>query len=83
MAATVDYLFAFAATSRCVANHHFDLVFKAYVEDKSVYDFLYDNNDNALGDIVRRLLEAQERGIWSPRSNSAQNTLKKIIDKLS
>ena len=83
MAATVDYLFAFAATSRCVANHHFDLVFKAYVEDKSVYDFLYDNNDNALGDIVRRLLEAQERGLWSPRSNSAQNTLKRIIDKLS
>ncbi len=29
MAATVDYLFAFAA--RCVSDHHFDAVYDAYV----------------------------------------------------
>src|SRR3546814_3398305 len=36
MAATVDYLFAFAATARCVASHHFDAVFDAYLGDEEI-----------------------------------------------
>ncbi len=36
MAATVDYLFAFAATAHCVEDHHFDAVYDAYVEDDAV-----------------------------------------------
>ena len=44
MAATVDYLFAFAATARAVGDHHFDAVFEAYVEDREVRAFFDDNN---------------------------------------
>ena len=33
IAATVDYLFAFAATTRAVKGHHFDLVTAAFLED--------------------------------------------------
>ena len=40
IAATVDYLFAFAATSGCVADHHFDAVYEAYVENEEVQNFL-------------------------------------------
>ena len=40
MAATVDYLFAFAATTDCVADHHFDVVFDAYLGDDAVRDFI-------------------------------------------
>ena len=36
MAATVDYLFAFAATARCVEDHHFDALYDAYLEDEEV-----------------------------------------------
>ena len=71
MAATVDYLFAFAATARCVKDHHFDLVFDAWLGDDEVRAFLQDNNPDALRDIADRLLEAQDRGLWRPRSNSA------------
>jgi cobaltochelatase CobN len=71
MAATVDYLFAFAATARAVADHHFDAVYEAYLEDPAVRDFLAENNPAALGEIAERLLEAQDRGLWRPRSNSA------------
>ena len=39
MAATVDYLFAFAATARAVGDHHFDAVFEAFVEDREVRGF--------------------------------------------
>ncbi|GAB4364708.1 MAG: cobaltochelatase subunit CobN [Kiloniellaceae bacterium] len=71
MAATVDYLFAFAATTRAVADHHFDAVYAAYLEDADVRDFLERHNPAALAEMAERLAEAQERGLWRPRSNSA------------
>ncbi|NBP74190.1 MAG: cobaltochelatase subunit CobN, partial [Alphaproteobacteria bacterium] len=75
MAATVDYLFAFAATARCVKDHHFDLVFDAWLGDENVRDFLGRNNPDALRDMADRLLEAQDRGLWRPRSNTAYHHL--------
>ncbi len=71
MAATVDYLFAFAATTRAVADHHFDAVYAAYLEDPAVRSFLEEHNPAALAEMAERLAEAQERGLWRPRSNSA------------
>jgi cobaltochelatase CobN len=35
IAASVDYLFAFAATTNAVKNHHFDLVHQAFIEDEA------------------------------------------------
>ncbi len=71
MAATVDYLFAFAATTGAVADHHFDAVYAAYLEDPAVRSFLEDHNPAALTEMAERLAEAQERDLWRPRSNSA------------
>ncbi|KZB66645.1 cobalamin biosynthesis protein CobN [Thalassospira lucentensis] len=70
MAATVDYLFAFAATARCVADHHFDLVYDAYLGDTDVREFIRDHNPDAFCDIRNRLREAIDRGLWQPRRNS-------------
>jgi cobaltochelatase CobN len=78
MAATVDYLFAFAATAKAVADHHFDAVYEAYLEDEEVLDFLAANNPAAAREIAQRLMEAQERGLWRPRSNSAHARLKAL-----
>ena len=72
MAATVDYLFAFAATARVVADHHFEAVYEAYINDVNVRSFLQDNNTAALAEMAARLLEAQDRGLWRSRSNSAR-----------
>ena len=78
MAATVDYLFAFAATAHCVADHQFDAVFDAYIEDDTVRAFLEDNNPEALKEMSQRLLEAQDRGLWRPKRNSARDTLNEL-----
>lgn len=75
MAATVDYLFAFAATAQCVGDHHFDAVYDAYVADDAVRGFLQDNNPAALQEMSARLLEAQERNLWRPRSNGTHGRL--------
>ncbi len=71
MAATVDYLFAFAATTPAVRDHHFDQLYTAYLQDADVLDFLRTHNAPALGEMAERFLEAIERGLWAPKSNSA------------
>jgi len=40
IAATVDFLFGFAASTNAVGNHHFDQLFKAYIEDEAVRTFM-------------------------------------------
>ena len=78
IAATVDYMFAFAATTGAVKSHHFDLVHAAFLEDEDTRDFIETNNAPALREIAERLNEAIGRNLWSPRSNSARA----LIDKL-
>ena len=79
MAATVDYLVSFAATARCVKDHHFDAVFQAYLDDPDVLKFLQDNNPDALKDMAARLIEAQDRGLWTPRLNSTRAVLDGVL----
>jgi cobaltochelatase CobN len=76
MAATVDYLFAFAATTGCVKNHHFDAIFDAYLRDDDVRDFLERSNPAALSEMVTRFEEAIERDLWRPRRNDTHELLR-------
>jgi cobaltochelatase CobN len=78
IAATVDYLFAFAATTGAVKPHHFDLAYEAYMADETVRDFLAHNNPAALTEIAQRFEEAIARGLWTPRSNSARYELTRL-----
>lgn len=72
IAATVDYLFAFAATTGAVRNHHFDLVEAAFLADDATRQFIADANAPALREIAARLQEAIDRNLWQPASNSAR-----------
>ena len=76
IAATVDYLYAFAATSRAVEDSHFEALFEAYLLDEEVRGFIAEYNRPALVETSRRFLEAIERGLWRPRRNSAAESLR-------
>ena len=78
MAATLDYLFAFAATTRQVPSHLFDQVFEAWIDDDEVRDFLEDANPHALDDMLARFGEALDRDLWSPRRNSTIERLAEL-----
>ena len=78
MAATVDYLFAFSATTGAVKSHHFDLVHAAFLEDEDTRNFIAEHNAPALREIAERLMEAIERGLWVPKSNSARAMLEEL-----
>jgi len=79
IAATVDYLFAFAATTHAVRGHHFDLTFAAYLEDADTRAFIAEANAPALAEIAARFAEAIDRGLWVPRSNSARGLIERLL----
>jgi cobaltochelatase CobN len=75
IAATVDYLFAFAATARAVDDAHFDALYEAYIAAPAVRDFMSAHNPAALAETEARFREAVERGLWRPRRNSIRAEL--------
>ncbi|CAO3427634.1 cobaltochelatase subunit CobN [Azospirillum doebereinerae] len=81
LAASVDTLFAFAATTDAVRPAHFDLLFEAYVEDSTVWDFLTHANPAASRHILARMGEALDRGLWHPRRNSTMDEVRRRQEK--
>ena len=80
IAATLDYLFAFAATTNVVENYHFDQLFESYLEDELVREFIRNSNPSALKEMAARFREALDRGLWQPRSNQYSSTISTILD---
>ncbi len=79
IAATVDYLFAFAATTRAVDDAHFDALYDAYLADDAVRGFMAEHNPAALAETSRRFSEAIDRGLWRPRRNSARESSEAMV----
>jgi cobaltochelatase CobN len=79
IAATVDYLFGFAASTDAVGNHHFDQLFAAYLEDERVRGFMAEANPAALRETAARFDEALRRGLWTPRSNRAADLIAELL----
>jgi cobaltochelatase CobN len=64
MAATVDNLFAFDATTLLIDDHQYALLADAYLLDPNTRDFVREHNPHALREMTERMLEAQQRGMW-------------------
>ncbi|MFI9837352.1 cobaltochelatase subunit CobN [Nonomuraea sp. NPDC051941] len=64
LAATVDYLFGYDATTGVVADWMYDKLTETYVLDPENQAFMAQSNPWALHGIAERLLEAAERGMW-------------------
>ncbi|NEA29073.1 cobaltochelatase subunit CobN [Actinomadura bangladeshensis] len=64
LAATVDYLFGYDATTGVMADWMYDRLTAAYVLDDENRAFMAESNPWALHGIAERLLEAAERGMW-------------------
>ncbi|WP_214369555.1 cobaltochelatase subunit CobN [Pseudonocardia sp. H11422] len=64
MAATVDYLFGYDATTGVVADWMYERLTAEYVLDPDNRKFLGESNPWALHGMAERLLEAVDRGLW-------------------
>lgn len=75
MSATVDYLFAYSATTKVVPDFMFTGVAQNYLLDEQVRQFIQEKNPWALRDIGERLMEAHQRKLW-------QNVDQQLLDQL-
>jgi cobaltochelatase CobN len=64
MAATVDYLFGYDATTNVVEDWMYERLAAAYLFDAAVSDWLRRVNPWAERAMTERLLEAADRGLW-------------------
>ncbi|MFT7838575.1 cobaltochelatase subunit CobN [Saccharothrix sp. BKS2] len=64
LAATVDYLFGYDATTGVVADWMYEQLAATYVMDPENQKFMTESNPWALHGIAERLLEAANRGMW-------------------
>lgn len=75
MLATVTNLSGFAATTDAVGSHQFDALYDAYLGDETTRAFIAGANPAALAEMARAFLEAERRGFWRPKRNSAHDEL--------
>jgi cobaltochelatase CobN len=64
MAATVDYLFGYGATTNLIKGIHYQEVARVLLLDVEQKRFFQRHNPAALEEATERLLEAAERGLW-------------------
>jgi cobaltochelatase CobN len=77
----VDALYAFAATTRAVPGHLFDLTHDALIADEAVLDRMIATNPAGAAAVVARLRDALARGIWVARRNAVAGELDRAIAK--
>ncbi|TFV47146.1 cobaltochelatase subunit CobN [Blastococcus sp. TF02A-35] len=65
LAATVDYLFGYDATTGVVADWMYEKLAQTYVLDPENREFMETSNPWALHGIAERLLEAVDRKMWA------------------
>ncbi|MEU3921706.1 cobaltochelatase subunit CobN [Streptomyces sp. NPDC029004] len=79
LAATVDYLFGYDATTGVVADWMYDKLTQTYVLDPVNREFLQQANPWALHGIAERLLEAESRGMWAKPDPSVLAALRQVF----
>ncbi|MFF0543985.1 cobaltochelatase subunit CobN [Nocardia thailandica] len=78
MAATVDYLFGYDATTNVVADWMYEKLTESYVFDEVNRKFMEQSNPWALHGIAERLLEAAERGLWEHPESETLDRLRQV-----
>lgn len=78
MAATVDYLFGYDATTNVVADWMYEKLTESYVFDEVNREFMEQSNPWALHGIAERLLEAAERKLWEHPESGTLDRLRQV-----
>ncbi|MFM7754279.1 MAG: cobaltochelatase subunit CobN, partial [Cyanobium sp.] len=79
MAASLDYLFAYDASTGRMPDWGYGAVAERWLEDPGVRAFLEQSNPWALRDMAERLLEAHHRGLWSGAGDGQLANLRQLV----
>ncbi|GAA2821154.1 cobaltochelatase subunit CobN [Saccharopolyspora taberi] len=78
LAATVDYLFGYDATTGVVGDWMYEKLAETYVLDEENRKFLDESNPWALHGITERLLEAANRKMWAEPNPETLQALQEV-----
>ncbi|MFM7238008.1 MAG: cobaltochelatase subunit CobN [Cyanobium sp.] len=79
MAASLDYLFAYDASTGRMPDWCYGAVAERWLGDPGVRAFLEQSNPWALRDMAERLLEAHHRGLWSGAGDGQLANLRQLV----
>jgi cobaltochelatase CobN len=79
MAASLDYLFAYDASTGRVPDWSYGALCEGWLGDPSVLAFLRRSNPWALRDMAERLLEAHTRGLWEGANKEQLDHLAELL----
>lgn len=79
MAASLDYLFAYDASSGRVPDWSYGAISRTWLADERVLAFLRRHNPWALRDMAERLLEASQRGLWEAAAADEIARLRQLV----
>ena len=81
MAATMDYLFAYDATTNLIEDFMYEQITENYLLDEMNKAFIEKHNPWALKDMSERMLEAIQRGMWENPKEEMVQELKELYKK--
>ncbi|MFZ9850516.1 MAG: cobaltochelatase subunit CobN [Vulcanococcus sp.] len=79
MAASLDYLFAYDASTGRVPDWSYGAISQQWLADPTVLAFLRRHNPWALRDMAERLLEAHHRGLWADANEDQLEPLRQLV----
>ncbi len=72
---SIDYIFGWSGTTNVIDDWDYEQLTEKFIFDKDFSDWIQENNPYARQNIIERMLEAIQRGLW----NADEETKEKII----
>ncbi len=82
MAATVDYMYGYDATAQVVDDWMYEQLTDRYVLDAEVQQFFREKNPWALSNIIERLMESVDRGLWEQPNAQQLEQMRRVYLQL-
>lgn len=76
----IGRVYGFEASTQEVDDWIFDDIANTFVNDQEMREFYKDNNPYALEEIARRLLEAEQRGLWDADQDALEQLKENYIE---
>ena len=75
-----EYVFAWDATSDMIEPWMYESLAENYIFDKETREWIEDANPFAMREMIQRLFEAIERGMWEPDEETRERLSKLFLD---
>jgi cobaltochelatase CobN len=82
MVATVDYMYGYDATAQVIDDWMYEQLTDRYVLDTEVQQFFRDKNPWALRNIIERLMESVDRGLWQQPDEQQLEQMRRVYLQL-